>query len=147
MRRSADLCRPEFEVRFLLSAWNVHDKVPPATPGATGQQGTWHLLRAERADTTSRLAALTKDFDDIVGSTAAVAKDDEHDPEGATIAFERAQVMALIGQSRQHLADLDQALGRLGDGSYGSCERCGRPIGADRLNARPATSALRLRGR
>ncbi len=117
----------------------MRDNVPPATSARAGQQATRDLLLAERAGTTSRLGALTRDFEGIIESSAAVATDDEHDPEGATIAFERAQVMALIEQARQHLDDLDQALDRLGRGIYGLCGRCGRPIGTERLRARPAT--------
>ena len=63
--------------------------------------------------------------------------DDEHDPEGATIAFERSQVDALVRQTEQHLAEVDAALARLADGTYGLCERCGRPIPEGRLEARP----------
>ncbi len=95
-------------------------------------------LAAERAATLDRMAALRRDFDGIVNSTALVATDDEHDPEGATIAFERAQLAALLGQAEEYLADLDQAVSRLDQGSYGRCERCGRPIAAARLAARPA---------
>ncbi|WP_306514392.1 TraR/DksA family transcriptional regulator, partial [Janibacter hoylei] len=63
--------------------------------------------------------------------------DDEHDPEGATIAFERSQVDALARQAREHLREIDAALARLDAGDYGTCERCGRPISAGRLEARP----------
>jgi DnaK suppressor protein len=95
-------------------------------------------LDAEQLDTLDRIASLSREFDGIVESSAGVATDDEHDPEGATIAFERAQLAALIGQARGHLAELDDALDRLRQGSYGRCERCGRPIAAARLAARPA---------
>ena len=95
-------------------------------------------LDAERAATLDRMAALRRDFDGIVDSSALVATDDEHDPEGATIAFERAQLAALIDQARGHLAELDDARDRLRQGSYGRCERCGRPIAPGRLAARPA---------
>lgn len=95
-------------------------------------------LHAERAETLDRIAALRRDFDGIVDSSALVATDDEHDPEGATIAFERAQLAALLDQAQRHLADLDQALTRLSEGRYGRCERCGRPIAPARLAARPA---------
>lgn len=95
-------------------------------------------LDAERQDTLARLTALSREFDGIVESSTGVATDDEHDPEGATIAFERAQLAALIDQARSHLAELDEALDRLRQGRYGRCERCGRPISADRLAARPA---------
>lgn len=95
-------------------------------------------LDAERAATLDRMAALRRDFDGIVDSSALVATDDEHDPEGATIAFERAQLAALLDQAQQHLADLDHALARLSAGRYGRCERCGQPIAPARLAARPA---------
>jgi RNA polymerase-binding transcription factor DksA len=95
-------------------------------------------LDAERQDTLARITALRREFDGIVESSAGVATDDEHDPEGATIAFERAQLAALLGQADRHLAELDGALDRLREGRYGRCERCGRPIAAGRLAARPA---------
>ena len=95
-------------------------------------------LDAERAATLDRMAALRRDFDGIVDSSALVGADDEHDPEGATIAFERAQLAALLDQAHSHLADLDQALSRLSEGRYGRCERCGQPIAPARLAARPA---------
>jgi RNA polymerase-binding transcription factor DksA len=95
-------------------------------------------LDAERLGTLDRIAAVSREFDGIVESSAGVATDDEHDPEGATIAFERAQLAALIDQARGHLAELDDALDRLRQGSYGQCERCGRPIAAERLAVRPA---------
>ena len=63
--------------------------------------------------------------------------DDEHDPEGATIAFERQQVDSLIRRTRQHLDEVDRALARLESGTYGVCERCGRAIPVERLEVRP----------
>jgi RNA polymerase-binding transcription factor DksA len=70
-------------------------------------------------------------------TTAGANADDEHDPEGSTIAFERAQTAALLDRAEERIDALDRALGRVEDGSYGTCVRCGRPIGADRLEARP----------
>jgi len=63
--------------------------------------------------------------------------DDEHDPEGATIAFERAQLRAILSQSVADLAEHDAALERLAGAGYGACERCGQPIAPARLEARP----------
>jgi RNA polymerase-binding transcription factor DksA len=102
------------------------------------EAGIRAALDAERAATVDQIAALRRDFDAIVDSSALVGADDEHDPEGATIAFERAQLAALLDQAGQHLADLDQALARLAAGRYGICERCGRPIAPARPAARPA---------
>jgi DnaK suppressor protein len=80
---------------------------------------------------------LTRDLAVIVEGTAAVPNDDEHDPEGATIAFERAQVSALLGSARERLGEIDEALERVLSGTYGSCGRCGQAIPAERLEARP----------
>ena len=92
--------------------------------------------RHERAE--RRLAALTRDFDDIVERSSDASRDDEHDPEGATIAFERAQVSALVAAAEQELADIDRALARLDAGVHHRCERCAGDIAADRLRARPS---------
>ncbi|MGC9671247.1 TraR/DksA family transcriptional regulator [Planosporangium sp. 12N6] len=95
-------------------------------------------LAAARASTTDEIGALTRDLQDIIDASTSVATDDEHDPEGATIAFERAQVAALLGRARERLADLDRAVEQLDAGTYGVCEHCGQPIAAERLAARPA---------
>jgi DnaK suppressor protein len=95
-------------------------------------------LEAEREAIRRQIASLDADFATIVDASAEVATDDEHDPEGATIAFERAQVDALRIQATRRLADVDHALEQLTEGRYGVCESCGDPIGAERLEARPA---------
>jgi RNA polymerase-binding transcription factor DksA len=95
-------------------------------------------LDAERAAAIAQIAALTREFDDVVAASKASNADDEHDPEGATIAFERQQVAALLEQAQRRLADVDAALARRAAGDYGICENCGRPIAPERLAARPA---------
>jgi RNA polymerase-binding protein DksA len=94
-------------------------------------------LEDERARTRDRLARLTGDYAGIVEASQDSNADDEHDPEGSTIAFERSQVGALAEQARQHLVEIDAALTRLDQGTYGECERCGGPIAPGRLEARP----------
>ena len=94
-------------------------------------------LEAERQRVHGRLAALTGDYASVVAASLDTNADDEHDPEGATIAFERSQIGALVAQARAHLAEVDLAVERLDDGTYGTCERCGDPIPAGRLEARP----------
>jgi DnaK suppressor protein len=100
--------------------------------------GASEALARERASTVQRIAALTREFEGIVESAALGATDDEHDPEGATIAFERAQTASWLEQARARLADLDQAIRSIEAGTYGRCEDCGQPISAERLAARPA---------
>jgi RNA polymerase-binding protein DksA len=97
-------------------------------------------LLAESQRTLARLAGLERDFASSVASAEAANADDEHDPEGATLAFERQHVAALIDAARDRLRQIDEALARVDAGTYGQCARCGAPIGAERLAARPATS-------
>lgn len=98
-------------------------------------------LDEERRETLTRLATLTGDFTAIVEASEGSNADDEHDPEGATIAFERSQLDALVQQARAHLVAVDAASERLVAGTYGVCEMCGLPIGEDRLSARPTARA------
>jgi RNA polymerase-binding protein DksA len=107
-----------------------------ATEHATLQQT---ILR-EHERTELRIASLRRDFDDIVAASASAATDDEHDPEGATIAFERQQIASLISLAEQLLEQLDAALAGLEDGSYGVCETCGTTIPLERLMARPTAT-------
>jgi RNA polymerase-binding protein DksA len=98
------------------------------------------VLLAERARVTAQLETLTRDFDRIVDASLMVGNDDEHDPEGTTIAFERAQVAALLSDAQRELSDIDRALERLQDGTYGVCAHCGKPIAPERLAARPSAA-------
>jgi RNA polymerase-binding protein DksA len=95
-------------------------------------------LGEERAAALAQIAALTREFDEVVAASRSSNADDEHDPEGATIAFERQQVAALLEQARRRLADVEAAVRAVEAGTYGNCETCGRPIAAERLAARPA---------
>jgi len=92
-----------------------------------------------RAATVRRAAGLVSSFDDIVEATTDVATDDEHDPEGHTIAWERQQIAALIDETGFTLADIEAAEQRLHDGRYGTCTTCGLEITPERLEALPAT--------
>jgi DnaK suppressor protein len=55
----------------------------------------------------------------------------------ATQVFEQQRDLALRERNDRHLADVNSALARLDDGTYGSCIRCDRPIAPDRLDALP----------
>jgi DnaK suppressor protein len=97
-------------------------------------------LLADRARTLDRLAGLDRELASIIEAAREANADDEHDPEGATIAFERQHAAALASQARQHLAEIDAALARLAAGGYGTCARCGTAIAPQRLAARPAAT-------
>src|SRR5438477_5852693 len=96
------------------------------------------VLLTERARARERVAALQREFAALAEAASAAGTDDEHDPEGATLAFERQHAAALLEAAREQVAALDDALRRLAEGRYGVCDRCGQPIGGERLAARPA---------
>ena len=100
--------------------------------------GARELLVAERERTLRRVVALEREFASIAEAAGSAGTDDEHDPEGAPLAFERQHAAALLEQAREQLAAIDAALDAVQAGRYGTCGRCGQPIGADRLAARPA---------
>ncbi|GAB1645708.1 TraR/DksA family transcriptional regulator [Micromonospora palomenae] len=94
------------------------------------------LLRL-RARAEAEAATLAQDLEALFLASRDSNADDEHDPEGATIGFERAQLTALLAGARERIADVDDALRRVDAATYGVCERCGQPIGDERLAARP----------
>jgi len=97
-------------------------------------------LAHDRTTELERLAALRREFDDVVEAADGANGDDEHDPEGLTIAYERSQIAAFITQAEQHLAEIEAAQQRILDGTYGLCAVCGRPIPTARLEARPTAT-------
>lgn len=99
------------------------------------------LARA-RSEVQAIVADLENDLAGIAEATAG-SPDDEHDAEGSTIGYERARVASLLGIARNNETELTAALDRLRAGTFGSCEHCGRAIGADRLEALPTTRVCR----
>ena len=98
---------------------------------------TSERLAAEKAEVRARLASMRADLEALFAASKDSNADDEHDPEGQTIAYERSQLQALIDGAQAHLANVDAAERRLQDGRYGVCEVCGVRIPAARLEARP----------
>jgi DnaK suppressor protein len=96
-------------------------------------------LAREYARAQKRVGELADALAAIVESSESANLDDEHDPEGATVGFERAQVAALLDGARALVVELEDARERVRSGAYGVCERCGATIPAARLDARPAT--------
>ena len=114
--------------------------LPPRADAATWLADGVDPLLTARNDARAQIAALTASRDQIVEATVGANADDEHDPEGATIAFERQQVIALLEQAHASLAAAELAIERRTAGDYGTCTRCGGDIGAERLEARPSAT-------
>ncbi|GAA4246447.1 TraR/DksA family transcriptional regulator [Dactylosporangium darangshiense] len=94
-------------------------------------------LERLRSAVAGEVNGLEADLHAVFEASQDSNADDEHDPEGTTIGYERAQLTAVLASTRRRLADLDEALARLDAGAYGICERCGRPIPAGRLAILP----------
>lgn len=97
-----------------------------------------HLARM-RAATVLLISGLEDDFAAITESTRN-GPDDEHDPEGSTVAYERARVGSLLERARNSLSDVDEALERIRGGTYGICGHCGTSIPSERLKAFPTAT-------
>ena len=97
--------------------------MPDAPPA-----GPREALTAERERLTSELAAMGIDRGTF----------DEGFADSGQVTAERGEVDALVGSLRETLGDIDNALAKIDTGTYGTCERCGKPIGEDRLEAMPA---------
>lgn len=97
-------------------------------------------LLAKRAEALERLRGLDASFTDIVEAAQDSNLDDEHDPEGTTVAVSRAQVASLAAETRLNLDAIDAALERVEAGTYGICSQCRAPIAPARLAALPATN-------
>jgi len=98
-----------------------------------------HVL-TELTTLEQQIATLTRSFDDIVEAAVQSNVDDEHDPEGTTIAFERQQVAALLRQAKADHVAMRAALDRIEEPAYGVCEYCKGFIGVERLMALPSAT-------
>ncbi|WP_210481090.1 TraR/DksA C4-type zinc finger protein [Naasia sp. SYSU D00948] len=97
------------------------------------------LLRAD-TEAVILLKSIQAELGSLADAQRDVATDDEHDPEGSTLAWERSQADALRREAEQRRAWIADALRALDEGRYGRCASCGRAIADGRLEARPWTT-------
>jgi RNA polymerase-binding transcription factor DksA len=64
---------------------------------------------------------------------------DEGFADSSQVAAEQGEVRALAANLQNLLTEVERALRKLDDGTYGACEECGQPIAPARLEAMPAT--------
>ena len=76
-------------------------------------------------------------------SVSELAGYDQHQADMGTETFEREKDISILEQVEAELADVEYALRRLDEGTYGTCEACGKRIDADRLEAIPAARLCR----
>jgi RNA polymerase-binding transcription factor DksA len=71
-------------------------------------------------------------------SSAELSHFDQHPAEAASDAFEREKEFSILDRVQAELDDVERALRRLDEGSYGTCQACGCRIDDERLVAMPA---------
>ncbi|MFK8024860.1 MAG: TraR/DksA family transcriptional regulator, partial [Ilumatobacter sp.] len=127
-------------------AATAHAKPAAAEPAVAAPAATDQALVAQRARLIGLRAAnarrangLSRGFEAIVEAASDVATDDEHDPEGHTIAWERQQLAALLDEATSATQAIEAAIERVDGGRYGICTECGGEIAPERLDALPAT--------
>lgn len=118
----------------------MNDRTPQDALSPPEPRTARKLVADEHAGAMARIESLQRHLTSIREVSTWTGTDDEHDPEGATIAYERAQVQGLLTDARRELDALERAAARLDEGTYGVCERCGKPIAPDRLEALPAAT-------
>ena len=69
--------------------------------------------------------------------TEEISFQGNHMGDVASAPFDREMASTLEDNSTHVLVEIDAALARIDDGTFGTCERCGQPIGAERLKALP----------
>lgn len=78
----------------------------------------------------------------VAGTTEEAVQElstyDQHLADQGTETFERERDVSVLQRVEAQLEEVDSALARLGGGTYGVCELCGKPIGDERLEAMPA---------
>jgi len=95
------------------------------------------IVEAERSRSERQLEALQLSVAAIVEGAELTSTDDEHDPEGATIAYERAQATALLRQAAIDVEALTMVAETLRSGNWPVCTVCGAEIGRERMEALP----------
>ena len=108
--------------------------------GTLDIQSLMEIVAAEQDRTARQIASLEAVVAAIIDGSELVSTDDEHDPEGATIAYERAQASALLRQARADRDALVVTRRQLEQGQRVVCAVCGRDIDLEHVAALPTTS-------
>jgi DnaK suppressor protein len=96
------------------------------------------LLETERATYLRQAETLQAEADSLTEDREpGDVQFDEESGEGDTLAVERERDLALSAQARAAIEEIDKAVEKIHDGSYGRCESCGTAIPKERLRALP----------
>lgn len=96
------------------------------------------LLECERERLESEITDLERDSATNLADASGENNYRDHMADQGTATFGKELDMSLGDNARELYAQVNAALRRIEDGSYGCCIRCGDPIAVDRLRAVPA---------
>jgi DnaK suppressor protein len=100
--------------------------------------GQLEALQEERATYTRQAESLRAEADLLAEEREpGDVQFDEESGEGDTLAVERERDLALSAQASAAVEQIDAAIERINDGTYGTCENCGKAIPKERLRALP----------
>ena len=94
-------------------------------------------LLEERERVLKEIAELDADLSKSLEDTSGESPYDQHMAETAAATLDREIDLTLQENARATLAKIDRALHKLEDGTYGQCDKCGKPIGEGRLEIAP----------
>ena len=94
-------------------------------------------LLVERERLEHEIAELDADLSESLEDSSEESPYDQHMAETAGVTLDREIDLTLQENARASVAQIDRALGKLENGSYERCDKCGKPIGEDRLQAAP----------
>lgn len=97
------------------------------------------LLDERRRDDMAEAERVAESLGTLLASRSEATADDEHDPEGPSLGDEWSRLQMLRSSAALDIAAVEAARERMLFGEYGTCIGCARPIGIDRLRARPTT--------
>lgn len=95
-------------------------------------------LERELADVHELEVRLRAEIRASLESRRSTTTDEAEDPEGSSLAFEGAQTTSMLRHTTMHANEMIAAIGRIDDGSFGTCAACGGAIAPGRLEARPS---------
>ncbi|MFN2488742.1 MAG: TraR/DksA C4-type zinc finger protein [Actinomycetota bacterium] len=97
-------------------------------------------LQEERRGHEAQIEELEQDsFQGTQSELTGEVGIDEDFADAGSATFDREQALSIHNNNRDLIDQVDRALYRIEEGTYGACERCGRPIDAARLKALPRT--------
>jgi RNA polymerase-binding protein DksA len=94
-------------------------------------------LMAERERLRREIADLDASLSESLEESSEESPYDQHMAETAGVTLDREIDLTLEENARVRIGQIDRALAKLDSGSYGACDKCGQPIGEDRLKVAP----------